>query len=223
MMDVRLLQSQKNDVLDAILNAGLDPAEFTWSDEREPMQNLCSRITHKPSGFSAGFTVDQMAYTTMLVGQFSPGEHFRFERYDASDWQMLLVHTINWALRLANELRQPDRWSIYTDAQALMDAAGGTTGRDGSFSRSERAEIEKQIKAVKAQVAALPGRTEQQIADANAKLDYLVEASKKQGRQDWYFTAVGVIATIATSLNVTPAEARMLFQLVGQGLRAIGI
>jgi hypothetical protein len=97
----------------------------------------------------------------------------------------VLDPVIEWLSALKGERTTPDRWSLYTGARDLMDLAEAERGED-KFSRAERDVIRDQVEAVKVAIRSLPGRTEEQVASANAKLDYLVA----QGRNS--LVAIGV-------------------------------
>ena len=54
----------------------------------------------------------------------------------------------------------------------------------------------------------------QQKTLVNEKLDYLLEASKRQGRKDWLHTSIGVIFTLAIALAFSPEQARTIWNIL---------
>jgi hypothetical protein len=61
------------------------------------------------------------------------------------------------------------------------------------------------------------------LADANTKLDYLVGASRRVGRFDWWNIAVSTLIGIAVTAAFDPAQAQVLFTtILGEAIRLLG-
>jgi hypothetical protein len=50
----------------------------------------------------------------------------------------------------------------------------------------------------------------------NDRLDYVVAASKRQGKKDWIHTSIGVFCTIATALAMAPEQSKHLGRIFGE-------
>ena len=53
------------------------------------------------------------------------------------------------------------------------------------------------------------------------QLKYLSESSKRQGRKDWFHTAIGVLFTIIIGLSLAPDQARELLRFATSVLKQI--
>ncbi len=62
---------------------------------------------------------------------------------------------------------------------------------------------------------------QKQIDLINLKMDYLINAAKRQGRIDWLHTCVGVIVTLSTSLALAPEQTKAIWAILKEAL--IGI
>ena len=60
-----------------------------------------------------------------------------------------------------------------------------------------------------------------QKKETNERLDYLIEAAKRQGRKDWIHTAIGVIFTLAVSLSLSPEQAKSIWGLLKSTMSGI--
>lgn len=61
------------------------------------------------------------------------------------------------------------------------------------------------------------------LAEANAKLDYLVGAARRVGRFDWWNIAVSTLIGIAVSAAFDPDRAQVLFRtILGEAVRLLG-
>jgi hypothetical protein len=213
--------SQRNSVWEWLTVEDFDPSEFEWVEERDQEKNLCSKLVHRPTDSWCAFTIN---FYGLRITIMSPGLQHRVEQFEAGDQWLSQLETVrSWMVALRREM-QPDRWSVYAgqnDLHALAESAD--RGSDSRFTRQEQRDIANQLEQIKTMLARLPGRSAAQLADANAKLDYLTEQARHQGKRQWFFTAIGVLATVAMGMNMAVEEARALFQLMGQGLRAIGV
>jgi hypothetical protein len=52
------------------------------------------------------------------------------------------------------------------------------------------------------------------LSDANAKLDYLIDAAERLGRFDWRQVAAGIVVSGWISAAFDPDRARTLYQLL---------
>lgn len=83
----------------------------------------------------------------------------------------------------------------------------------GPFTPAEQAQIVHRIDAARTYLIDA-GVSEEALAEAHEKLDYLVEAAKRSGRMVWVNIAFSVLFGIATQLAFAPDRARELIQIV---------
>jgi hypothetical protein len=89
-----------------------------------------------------------------------------------------------------------------------------------SFTPDEVAAIRRQLDGARQYLEgqSLPP---DRLADANRKLDSLVEATQRLGRRDWGMFAMGVVVDIAISAAFSPAQAQGLFDVVTGVVRGL--
>jgi hypothetical protein len=87
-----LLQSQENDVYAAIHEAGLNAADFSWSDTATtPM------LSHKPSGAYFRFGRAYIDLGTQFTSEYSPASDRRSDSRWSSSWKEQLVEFRSWS------------------------------------------------------------------------------------------------------------------------------
>ena len=98
---VALKKWQKNEVFDAVQEAGLSPEEFDWDlDDDE------STLRHRPSGAYFVFRGVAGAYVSRYVAGDSPAE----ERSGLSQYR-LMEQVKLWLFNLKQDINTPDLWA----------------------------------------------------------------------------------------------------------------
>jgi hypothetical protein len=102
----QLLQSQQNDVFQAVQLAGLEPAEFEWETvyvEHEYDVVAVPRLVHAPTRF--WFTFD---FRDGHIARYSPGRDALESHYGTRSWQNQLGAAGDWLSYLNREYRAAD-------------------------------------------------------------------------------------------------------------------
>jgi hypothetical protein len=133
MPDLRLLQSQRSQVFQAIQQAGFDPADFELTDvaEPDPYDTIVTTIVHRPSRYYLTFGITRLPRRlgNARCVVYSPGQSTPQESQIAPSWpaQLSAVEGI-WLPLLRRELEAPDLWGrIESERDEERRAARGTT------------------------------------------------------------------------------------------------
>jgi hypothetical protein len=62
---------------------------------------------------------------------------------------------------------------------------------------------------------------EAQNQTINEKLDYLIDAAKRQGRKDWLHTCIGVFVGLAANLALQPDQANHMWHIIKSAISGI--
>ena len=210
-----LLPSQRNALFQAIRDAGMSPADFVLGPEYGEYMPVGPpdppRVIHKPGGRWTGFYFEVLpAHATRFELEVSPGSSVMVENYVAESWDAVRRVFDLWLELVARESTEPDLWSGVLSAPPSDSDA---SRRNDPFTVEERADIRAQIDAARRYLdgQALPA---DRLADANAKLDYLVEAAERVGRWDWRLIAMGIVIDIGINTAFNPEQAKTLLQLL---------
>jgi hypothetical protein len=100
-----LLNTQANDVLNAVTTNGLDPEDFAWGDGTDPT------LRHSLSG-DYFFTFRLVDYGQHQA-EYCPGNHTAYEDRRSGSWEGQLSLVNEWLTNLKREIQAPDLWSFY--------------------------------------------------------------------------------------------------------------
>jgi hypothetical protein len=198
-------------VLAAISNNGLDPKEFAWDLETTPT------LRHTTSGYF--FTFDLVDYGQHQA-QYCPGEDTAYEDRRGGDWEGQLSLVDEWLTNLKREIQAPDLWTLLSEQTALVQAASADSPNT-PFSHAEIKEISDGLRELQENIEKTHDLDDQKHAFLESRLGYLADAAHRQGRHDWLYMAIGVLATIVVSLATSPDQTREIFRFVSSVLQAI--
>ena len=219
-MDViTLLKSQKNEILNLIKEAGLDPFNFKWSVVPSSATNelRVSQVHYVDSPFFYQFDI----YNGEHYPSYSPGEvMIRTESYSGS-WEHQKKHVRYWLSYLSRDVGQPDLWAEISRYQLPAESELGPDVSNEPFSTYQVEQILSGLNQVRAYIEEQGLASKQQKKSVNERLDYLADAAKRQGRRDWIYTLIGVIVTITTTLALAPEQANTLWNLIRNAISGI--
>ena len=216
MRELFLLRRQKNAILEAIQQAGLNPLDFEW---REPISEYNAELIvselhmkHLPGGPYYFFQFDYKSGKPF--SRFSPGEDHMEESRVADSWSTRLSHVKTWLSSLKQEVESPDLWARLEEYTPDETFIGSAEISNAPFSHSDAENVIKSLDEMRAQIEENFKLQGDQLAFVSRQIDYLKDAAKRQGRKDWIHTSIGVIVTIATGLALSPEKAKLLWDLV---------
>jgi hypothetical protein len=212
-----LLPSQQNDVFRAIQEAGFDPNEFEWHERMGDFDRMAPvpTIVHVPTGYL--FLFD---WNGGHLASYSPGRDRPYTTLSTGGWANQLGAVSNWLRYLAREYHAPDLWGELTRQHELADAAIEPIeeGEDRPFTLEEQAEIAQQLTEIKERLAREEQLTGQRLQALEAGIEYLLDASKRAGRQEWLKLFYGTALSWALGGLVSPDGVRQVIMLAAHGL-----
>ena len=212
-----LLKSQRNEILALIRNAGLDPLNFEWAETSSKRStddalrgDKVAMLIYRESNFYFIFDFQR----GKQYAEFSPGSDRLVEKDYTGSWLGQLDCVGIWLACLKRELTEPDMWEQLADFQL---PGAGTLDPDEAnepFTAPQVEQIIEGVNKVRAYLEAESDYTEEQLSNMRGQLDYLVSAAKRQGRKDWFHTAIGVIFSLAISLSLAPEQAKTVWNIL---------
>jgi hypothetical protein len=152
---------------------------------------------------------------------YSPGEHTFEEREFSLTWESQLEHVKNWATYLKREIDAPDLWGQILNEKGLAEAALSAEDSDAAFTAKEQQYISSSLREIKDYLVSKHHLHDEQARFVEERLDILEKESKRQGRQAWLHTTIGVLFTIIIGISLAPDAARDLFKFATQALSKI--
>ncbi len=184
-----LSRSQKNAVFKAIAEAGPDPGDYYWDEN-----NRISALHHNGSEFSCRFEAGANWYqvTYFPMSTKLTGHAERLSNFDAA-----LQVVARWVETVQKETSEPDLWESMEQGEGLL---GEGSSSDSPFVAEELAKLTDAVEEVKTFILEelkVSGEHAELVA---ARLKYLLEEARKQGKRDWAFIALGVLFNLATTV-----------------------
>ena len=175
---LRLLRSQQNEAFRWVEETGFDPGRFEvgpdeWGDTK------VTRFTYRDSPFF----LDISTVRTNFSIRYSPGasELLTHQMDYSGDFSAVERVFKAWLSYVRREVEAPDLWALAREGVTLF-AVSGEPEQNNPFTASEKAEIVIAVERVRVYLEGA-GVSGEPLAAANAKLDYLVEASHRSGRR----------------------------------------
>lgn len=223
MLDCKLMRSQKNEILELIKATTLDPYNFSWSTEQSRLSNsegipsAVSKINYNNSRYYFVFDFHKNEHRSF----FSPGEEKLREQQFPGSWKNQLYYVKNWLAYLEREVFQPDMWEdLETHRISYGEKISPDTGNE-PFTIAQVEQIVRGIESIRSYLLDEFKDSSDAEELINQKLNYLVGASKRQGRQDWFHTCIGVFVGIATALAMSPDQSKHIWALLKNAVSGI--
>jgi hypothetical protein len=193
---VGLMRTQKNALFERLVARGLQPAEFTLTDNVVPMS-----LNHSPT--KSVFTLDTgngVAYSGgMKIGDYGP------YNYGSVSWGDLLTLFEQWAHNVRLEAEIPDMWEELGRARDILAQAQHENYENTPFTLGEQSEISAQLREIKAYAKKTYSLSGERLASIEARLDEAEEASQRMGRKDWLLLFSGIALTLIVT-DLIPAD-----------------
>jgi len=205
---VLLEKEQRNAIFKAIQEVGLDPSEFDFD-----YGDAEGRISHRRSESYFMIGGDPGKY----VGSYLFGEASLWP-YEVYSWSAVEDRVRGWLADVKRDLETPDLWDELRRETELLGVASDQTSENTPFTPDEQAQIEKRLRELREYARTTYSLSEPQMQVLDAKLDYLVEATRRQGRTDWFLLFYGAIFSYVLSAALPPETARDIAVMFLRGL-----
>jgi len=214
-----IFRTELNAIIQSLLKSELGETSFGFSKDLSKKVfsvELPLQVTHKESGFyfQIDFELDHYANPYYAVRTF-PGDY-----QDIYHWDEVINRMGEWLDRVRTEISQPDPWLLLNQGSVLKDAIP-VDSPHRNIDDYERLRIHEHLQIVREFLIVEAQPSSEQLQLIDERLLYLEGAAKRQSKQDWAHTAVGVMFTIAIGLAMAPDQANRLLQITGDFIRSI--
>lgn len=213
-----LLRSQKNQVFEIIKGQGLDPFNFEWTTSQSGYNEgdviPCLKYRNTPYYFN--FDRNKKEHWTT----FSPGYQEIEEKWAPCTWKDQLIMVEEWLKNLKREI-EPDMWDKLSEFHFEASVSVDPEVENKSFSSKEITLLAEGMNKIRHYLEIELEANEVQTKLIDEKIDYLIDAAKRQGRLDWIHTSIGVVFTLYTALGLTVEHGKMLMQLLKATVRGM--
>jgi hypothetical protein len=223
MIEYTLMISQKNKILELIKKTTLDPFNFRWSDEISRLSSekrlplIVSKLSYDNSPYYFLFDF----YKERHYCFFSPGNNKLYDKQFSRVWDQQIGYVKEWLRSLEREVSQPDLWGDIVRQKIAYDQKISPDTANEPFSVSQAEQIAEGIENIRKYLLDEFQDDSKSKELINENLDYLIDASKRQGRKDWFHTCIGVFAGIATALAMSPDQANNMWSLLKSAISGI--
>ena len=152
------------------------------------------------------------------VGSYQAGENDPAWPYEVYSWPPVMERVGGWLNDVKRDLETPDLWSELRRERDLLGGALDETVENTPFTSEEQAQIEAKLEEMKAYVRQAYELTDEQSRAIEARLDYLVHASRRLGRIDWRNALVGAFLGAVVQATLPPEPVRDILGLALRGL-----
>ena len=200
---------KKNQIFEAIQNAGLDPRDFDFEDGDAEV-----RIKHKwsESYFILGGEAGH------YVGHYVVGDSANWP-YEVYSWESVIPRVTGWLAEVKRDLETPDLWAELRREAEVIGGASNEANKNTPFTPEEQGEIVGRLQELAEYARRTYSLSGPEMQILNAKVDYLVGAVGRLGRIDWRNAFAGVILGFIFAAVLPPESARHIFLTL---LRAVG-
>jgi hypothetical protein len=223
MIDWNLMRSQKNEILELLKTTTLDPFNFSWTsvDSRlsveSEMSLTVSKLNYNNSSYYFVFDIHKNQHYSF----YSPGEDKLHDRKYPGGWDQQLYYVQNWLTYLEREVSQPDMWEELERHRISYDNKIASDTSNEPFTVAQVDQLVEGIENIRRYLLNEFKGSSKAEDLINKKLDYLVGASRRQGRNDWFHTCLGVFVGIATALSMSPEQSKHIWTLLKSAVSGI--
>ena len=218
----RIVRSQINELVQAILQSGVLPnmLKFIPAIPKTALQiQLPLKVTYEDPSFYFSISYDKSDDT--FGAHFFPNNKLEMGRGWHKTWSAVIGQLVVWLAAVAKETSQPDPWELLDQGSILKDQIPSARGAEEKFSDSELVKLRGFLSEARNLLVAEVKPNTGQLNLIDERLSYLDESAKRQSKQDWAHTAVGVMFTIAIGLAMAPEQANRLLQLTANFIKII--
>ena len=223
-MTIELLQSQKNELLQIIKRAQMNPSDFTW---RKVESSFEADDFGSPQRAPSLVYLNTLFYYTFdLKGGkhcalFSPGKEFAQEQQYPGNWEWQLKYFETWLSYIAREVGEPDLWAALAEEAGTLISGLPMVLEEAPFTPVELSSLAMKLDEIAEHVDSISGTSE----TIKQQTSYLKEALHKQSKRDWFFLFIGVLVTLASTLVLSPEQGNTIVVylkgVIGQVLQVL--
>jgi hypothetical protein len=211
-----LLRTQKKRVYEILRETSLEPAEFSWSNERIVDKLVVSKLKHRDGQHYFQFSSCEInAWCIACPGLYRTMDY----RYPKS-WEEQEDIFRQWAASLRSELDTEDPWQELAKYRLALDGELSAEAVNEPIPAVEADQIAQLLVQLGDEVIREFSLNAEQSLALRAKLDYLAQASRRQRSRDWVYMVLGACTTTAMALSLTEQQAATWWEIVSGELSA---
>jgi hypothetical protein len=197
-----LQRFKKNDIIETIQAVGLDPKDFDRENGAVEV-----RIKHRWS--ASCFTIG--GYLTRFVGRDVVGDVWDMP-FEAYSWPTVMQRMRGWLNYVKIYHNTRDLWAeLERDGQLLLGATFDEVTDNTPFTADEQNEIAARLQELAEDARRTYSLSAEQMRALEAKVDYLITATRRLGRKDWLNVCAGTILGYILNASLPPEAARGMF------------
>lgn len=211
-----ITRSQVNKIIQLLLEFGVPPQELIFSQEIKGSFSIPLPLTVSIQNSNFRFTVGYFSSHTQneYTAEFFPSERAHPQKTYHGDYEALVDEASWWAERVGKELSEPDPWILLGKGRLPHPELVDRIEENQKFNEGELQAIKKSLEKIRDFLAKDVNPEPRQFKAIEEQLDFLEEEAKKQGKKQWMYVAIGVVATIADGLVMSPDQAHKLFSFL---------
>ncbi len=206
-----LLHSQKKKVYDILREAGLEPAEFSWSSVEIVEKLLVSRVNYR-SGAQYYFQFSSYEVNAWCVA--CPGQYRTMDNWYPKTWEEQEGIFRTWAQTLKRELDTPDPWAELAKYRLALHSELSADVVNEPIPAIEAEQIGLALMELGESAARDLSLGADQAALLRTRFAYAADAARRERSRDWVYTVLGVWASTAVALALTEEQAAALWQML---------
>ena len=215
MKKILLLKFQKNETFELIREAGLNPLDFKWGQQKTDCEGQSYNVSILKYLRNALYFKFDRNESGEYTCRFFPGAGVLEEKahHYGTKWLGIINKFKEWLSYLQRE-SNPDLWEQmkeYSPREELIHIAGIS---NTPFSYAEVEALLESLDELQSKLEMNFKLQGKNLAFVKSQIKYLKDAAKRQGKKDWLHTSIGVIAGIAVNLALSPENAKLLWELV---------
>ena len=205
-----LLRSQRSRVFEMLQEAGLEPAEFSWAKEEIVGNIVVSRLNYREGTYYFQFSSHELNAWCVAC----PGRYRSVDYEYPKDWQEQEAIFRNWMSHLKREIEIPDPWNELAKYRMAVEGQAHDGAVNEPIPACEAEQIGQALTRLALQIGQELKLDGEAVTLVRGKFAYLAEAARRQRSQDWMYTALGICATTAMSLALSPEQTAALWRLL---------
>lgn len=205
-----LLRSQKKKVYEILQEAGLEPAEFSWSKEEIAGSIIVSKLSYRDGTWYFQFC----SYELNAWSVASPGVYRSVDYEYPKNWEEQEGHFRNWAHCLKRERDTIDPWAELAKYKMVFALEGPEEMVNEPIAAVEAEQIGESLVRVCDRIVPELRLEGEQALLVRTRLGYLADAAGRQRSRDWAYTMLGICVSMAIALSLSEEMSVILWRLV---------
>jgi hypothetical protein len=204
-------KKQRNILVESIQAVGLNPLDFELQ-ENDLLFDVHIKHKHTSSWFDVRFEGG------LLKGKYVVGDDPEWSTSPASTWHSMHPRIRTWLEEVKSDLETPDKLAELQRKTQLLIAASDRITDNAPFAPDEQRQIVEQLRVMIERAHRAHSLSPSQVKVLDDWRKYVVEASHRLGRKDWFLLFAGAMFTYLPTLLPPEAIRDMSLSL----LKAIG-